>query len=400
MSLPVKSLPAPGSRISLWIEWASEVLCELPEGGKKEARLLLSELLSDPIAPWTKDREVLPVTLSERYQDWVDRRSRREPFHLITGSVPFMDARFEVAPGVLLPRPETESVVESVLDFLDCRAPSCILDLGCGCGILGITFLKKFSQARCLSVDFMETPLDLTAKNALLHGVNDRMHLIRGDWTEMIRPSRRFDLVVSNPPYIPSEVIPGLAERPPGHHALSGRAMGFCIVNHTAAIAWNILHQDPEARVAVLDFDVHHGNGTEEILRGQDRCLFISTHQYPFYPGTGSGRDNSDRRQGEGILDIPLAEGTDDSDYHTILREQILPRLERFRPTDLIVSAGFDAHRDDPLGGLLLTEETYHEIGNSIRKLDCRFIASVLEGGYNLEALSRSVEAYLNGIGS
>lgn len=211
MSLPVKSLPAPGSRISLWIEWASEVLCEIPEGGKKEARLLLSELLSDPIAPWTKDREVLPVTLSERYQDWVDRRSRREPFHLITGSVPFMDARFEVAPGVLLPRPETESVVESVLDFLDCRAPSCILDLGCGCGILGITFLKKFSQARCLSVDFMETPLDLTAKNALLHGVNDRMHLIRGDWTEMIRPSRRFDLVVSNPPYIPSEVIPGLA---------------------------------------------------------------------------------------------------------------------------------------------------------------------------------------------
>lgn len=211
MSLPVKPMPAPGSRISHWMEWAAEVLGDLPEGGAMESRLFLSELLGDPLAPWTRDQEVLPASLSERYREWVVRRSLREPFHLITGTVPFMDARYEVAPGVLIPRPETESVVESVLDLLGRRTPSCILDLGCGSGILGVTFLRKFPVARCLSVDLMETPLDLTAKNALLNGVQDRLYLVRGDWTEMIRPSRRFDLVVSNPPYIPSEAIRSLA---------------------------------------------------------------------------------------------------------------------------------------------------------------------------------------------
>ncbi|MHB1285757.1 MAG: histone deacetylase family protein [Leptospirales bacterium] len=189
-----------------------------------------------------------------------------------------------------------------------------------------------------------------------------------------------------------------LAERPPGHHALSDRAMGFCIVNHVATLAWHILRTNPESRVAILDFDVHHGNGTEAILRSQDRLLFISTHQYPFYPGTGSGRENTIRKKGEGILDIPLAEGTDDQQYRTVLNELVFPRLEQFRPSVLIVSAGFDAHRDDPLGGLLLTEETYHDIGRRLLTLECPFIASVLEGGYNLSALSSSTEAYLQGL--
>ena len=190
-----------------------------------------------------------------------------------------------------------------------------------------------------------------------------------------------------------------LAERPPGHHALRDRAMGFCLVNHTAALVQNIHRTDPDARLAVLDFDVHHGNGTEECLQGLDRSLFISTHQYPFYPGTGSGQNNRNDPDSGGILDIPLPEGTDDEDYRIVLRENILPRLEKFRPTDLIVSAGFDGHRDDPLGGWLLTEEIFSEIGQSLLSFECRFIASVLEGGYNLAALSRSVEAYLSGIG-
>ncbi len=189
-----------------------------------------------------------------------------------------------------------------------------------------------------------------------------------------------------------------LAERPPGHHALRDRAMGFCLVNHTAALAQNIHQTDPDSRVAVLDFDVHHGNGTEDSLRGLDRCLFISTHQYPFYPGTGSDKNNRREADGGGLLNLPLPEGIDDEDYRTVLKEKILPRLENFRPTDLIVSAGFDGHRDDPLGGWLLTEEIYLDIGRSLLSLECRFIASILEGGYNLTALSCSVEAYLNGI--
>ncbi|MHB8422708.1 MAG: histone deacetylase family protein [Leptospirales bacterium] len=191
-----------------------------------------------------------------------------------------------------------------------------------------------------------------------------------------------------------------LAERPPGHHALPDRAMGFCLVNHAAALAWHINRSNPESRIAVLDFDVHHGNGTEAILRHQPRTLFISTHQYPFYPGTGSGAENSDRGRGEGILDIPLEEGTDDKTYRKFLLDSVLPRMERFRPTHIIVSAGFDAHRDDPLGGLLLTEEIYLEIGKRLLTFGCPFIASVLEGGYNLRALSRSVEAYLQGLGA
>lgn len=190
-----------------------------------------------------------------------------------------------------------------------------------------------------------------------------------------------------------------LAERPPGHHALRDRAMGFCLVNHTAALAQNILQTDPDSRVAVLDFDVHHGNGTEDSLRGLDRCLFISTHQYPFYPGTGSEKSNQSDADGAGVLNLPLPEGTDDEDYRKVLKEKIMPRLEKFRPTDLLVSAGFDGHRDDPLGGWLLTEEIYSDIGRSLLSVECRFIASVLEGGYNLTALSRSVEAYLSGIG-
>lgn len=188
-----------------------------------------------------------------------------------------------------------------------------------------------------------------------------------------------------------------LCERPPGHHALPDRAMGFCLVNHVATLAWKIHSADPDARIAIFDFDVHHGNGTEAIARRIPGTLFISTHQYPFYPGSGSGRDNRDGPAGEGILDIPLSAGTGDQAYMDIFHQTVVPRIERFKPTVLLVSAGFDAHKDDPLGGLALTEETYHALGETLGRIGPRFVASVLEGGYNLSALERSVKAYLQG---
>jgi acetoin utilization deacetylase AcuC-like enzyme len=188
-----------------------------------------------------------------------------------------------------------------------------------------------------------------------------------------------------------------VSERPPGHHALPDRAMGFCLVNHIATLAWRIRSSDPDARIAIFDFDVHHGNGTEAMMRDIPGILFISTHQYPFYPGSGSGGENRSGPSAEGILDIPLPEGTGDKKYMEIFHQAVVPRIERFKPTALLVSAGFDAHKDDPLGGLALTEETYNAIGQTLAGMGPEFIASVLEGGYNLSALVRSVEAYLQG---
>ncbi len=188
-----------------------------------------------------------------------------------------------------------------------------------------------------------------------------------------------------------------VSERPPGHHALPDRAMGFCLVNHIATLAWRIRSTDPDARIAIFDFDVHHGNGTEAMVRDIPGTLFISTHQYPFYPGSGSGRENRSGPSGEGILDIPLPEATGDKKYLEIFYQTVVPRIERFKPTALLVSAGFDAHKDDLLGGLALTEETYSAIGQTLARMGPAFIASVLEGGYNLTALVRSVEAYLRG---
>ncbi|AKS24907.1 hypothetical protein ABH19_12240 [Leptospirillum sp. Group II 'CF-1'] len=186
------------------MKWGEERLSCLPEGSARESRDLLGELLGDPLAAWTRDREVLPDELSACYASWVERRCQREPFHLITGSVPFLEDRYAVAPGTLVPRPETEILVENVLRVLDSRSPQRILDLGCGSGVLGISLLKEFPKARCLAVDRSVMPLEVSRKNALFHGVQSRIHFIHGDWTEMLRLDQRFDLIVSNPPYIAS----------------------------------------------------------------------------------------------------------------------------------------------------------------------------------------------------
>lgn len=179
--------------------------------------------------------------------------------------------------------------------------------------------------------------------------------------------------------------------RPPGHHALQACAMGFCLFGNVAVATRYAQDELGLARVAIVDYDVHHGNGTEAIFRGDPSVLFVSLHQWPFYPGTG-GPGTSD----EHTLNVPLAAGSGDDEYLDVFAETVEPAVRAFEPELVIVSAGFDAHADDPLGQMELT-------ASGIRELSCRSaalaprMAAVLEGGYNLETLPALVEAALDG---
>lgn len=189
------------------------------------------------------------------------------------------------------------------------------------------------------------------------------------------------------------------AVRPPGHHAESSRAMGFCLFNNVAVGARYAQAQHGIERVAIVDWDVHHGNGTQEIFYEDPSVLYISTHQYPHYPGTGSALEKG-RGLGEGFtLNVPLKAGTASGEYLELFEKLIIPTLGDFRPEFILISAGFDAHRDDPLAGIRLTEQTYAEITQLVVEIADRCckgrIVSVLEGGYNLKALPRCVEAHL-----
>ncbi|HEY0962719.1 MAG TPA: histone deacetylase family protein [Pseudomonadales bacterium] len=187
------------------------------------------------------------------------------------------------------------------------------------------------------------------------------------------------------------------ATRPPGHHATPNRAMGFCLFNQIAIAALHAMQQHHLQRIAIVDFDVHHGNGTQDILQGKDGMLYVSTHQSPLYPGSGQLDENIDGN----ILNVPLPGGTGDRAYQQVFADEILPALAAFKPQLLFVSAGFDAHRADPLAGIALTEATYAWLGKQLRAVanahaDGRLL-SVLEGGYNLDVLGASVAAYIEG---
>lgn len=186
------------------------------------------------------------------------------------------------------------------------------------------------------------------------------------------------------------------AVRPPGHHAESKRPMGFCLVNNAAVGALHARAAHGHRRVAVIDFDVHHGNGTQEMFWDDADAFYASTHQYPFYPGTGARRE---RGAHNNIVNVPLAAGSGTDVFRPGFTDEILPALGVFKPDFIIISAGFDAHRDDPLGQLRLSDTDFAWATAAIMDLAknaCgKRVVSVLEGGYNLDALADCVTAHV-----
>lgn len=182
--------------------------------------------------------------------------------------------------------------------------------------------------------------------------------------------------------------------RPPGHHALRAAAMGFCIFNNVAIAARHAQTQLGVVRIAIVDFDVHHGNGTEAIFKDDPSVLTVSLHQWPFWPGTGGPGTSA-----ENCLNVPLAAGCGDVEYIDVFDTLVEPAVRAFEPDAVVVSAGFDAHVADPLAEMRVTADGFRELARRCAALAPR-MAAVLEGGYNLETLPHLVEAALEGFSS
>jgi acetoin utilization deacetylase AcuC-like enzyme len=182
--------------------------------------------------------------------------------------------------------------------------------------------------------------------------------------------------------------------RPPGHHAVPGHAMGFCFFNNVAVATRYAQADLGVERVAILDWDVHHGNGTQDIFWDDPSVLFVSLHEWPFYPGSGGPTEQADT-----TVNVPMSAGSGDEEYFRAFDHTVAPAIERFRPDLLVVSAGFDAHVDDPMASMRVTEDGFRELARRAAGLAPR-LAAVLEGGYELRTLPTLVAAAIDGFDS
>ena len=188
------------------------------------------------------------------------------------------------------------------------------------------------------------------------------------------------------------------AVRPPGHHAEKEKAMGFCIYNNVAVGANYLIEKYKYKKIAIIDFDVHHGNGTQDIFYDNEKVLYVSTHQYPYYPGSGSNEENG---KFNNVLNIPLEAGTT-SEVYLNAYENVLTKIKQFKPEFLLFSAGFDAHIDDPLAQMRLSTEDFYKITKRTLEYSKSFcngrVVSILEGGYDLKALQNSTQRHVDAL--